>query len=225
MNTVRVASGLVALHLMEGRLFVVLSSEPNQRDWRLPQTYLLPNYTSLQSLYVETLKTTGIHLGRDANYLEQLYTTEDVSSGHNTVCVYYIALFRAMKWYKGSLHTGLFPVDDLPSSLSLAEKNSIAYAVERIRAKALYSSILSYLIPKQFSLTELQSAHDGILGTTNDRRNFRKKILGLHVLKELPRRDTLKTTPTLYRFADDSLLIYTKPFTQPEEVPKTALQK
>jgi 8-oxo-dGTP diphosphatase len=214
MNTVRVASGLVALHLMEGRLFVVLSSEPNQRDWRLPQTYLLPNYTSLQSLYVETLKTTGIHLGRDANYLEQLYTTEDVSSGHNTVCVYYIAL-----------QTGLFPVDDLPSSLSLAEKNSIAYAVERIRAKALYSSILSYLIPKQFSLTELQSAHDGILGTTNDRRNFRKKILGLHVLKELPRRDTLKTTPTLYRFADDSLLIYTKPFTQPEEVPKTALQK
>jgi 8-oxo-dGTP diphosphatase len=52
-------------------------------------------------------------------------------------------------------------------------------AIERLKAKVTYTNIVFALLPKQFTLTELQDVYETILCQTLDKRNFRKKILSL----------------------------------------------
>ena len=42
-------------------------------------------------------------------------------------------------------------------------------------------------MPRPFTLTELQSVYESILGRSLDRRNFRRKILSLGLLRSVDR--------------------------------------
>ena len=64
-------------------------------------------------------------------------------------------------------------------------KEIIEYAVQRLRKKVLESDFAFQLMAEEFTLTELQKAYEVILEKTLDKRNFRKKILELHILKPL----------------------------------------
>lgn len=55
--------------------------------------------------------------------------------------------------------------------------------LEHLRNLA-YTPAIGTLLPKEFTLTELQEAHEIILGEPIDKRNFRKRILQLPTLKE-----------------------------------------
>ena len=41
-------------------------------------------------------------------------------------------------------------------------------------------------MPREFTLTELENAYECLTSSNLDKRNFRKKILKLKILKELP---------------------------------------
>lgn len=58
------------------------------------------------------------------------------------------------------------------------------------------------LLPSTFSLRQLQSVYEAILGRTLDRRNFRKKILALEILEDLNEleSDVSHRPGRLYRF-------------------------
>ena len=58
-------------------------------------------------------------------------------------------------------------------------------ARERLCSRVTYTTLMQKLMPREFTLTELESAYESILGTNLDKRNFRKKILKLKILKEL----------------------------------------
>lgn len=60
----------------------------------------------------------------------------------------------------------------------------ITMAIERLKAKVTYTNIVFALLPKQFTLTELQDVYETILVQTLDKRNFRKKILSLDWLTD-----------------------------------------
>lgn len=56
--------------------------------------------------------------------------------------------------------------------------------------KSLQNKIVDHpvgfnLLPKKFSLRELQHVYEAILGKSLDRRNFRKKILSMEILQDL----------------------------------------
>lgn len=61
----------------------------------------------------------------------------------------------------------------------------LGYAVERLRNKLEYTTVGFQLLPSKFTLGELQTVYEAILGKTLDKRNFRRKIAELGILKPL----------------------------------------
>ena len=55
-------------------------------------------------------------------------------------------------------------------------------ALARLRAKLEYTNIVYNLLPRAFTLSTLQNTYEAILGRHLDRRNFRRKLLGLGLL-------------------------------------------
>ncbi len=123
-------------------------------------------------------------------YLEQLRTFGDPGrdpQGH-VVSVAYFALvaskgeaqadnpkYRRMQWV---------PVRGLPS-LAYDHNQLAACALGRLQSKLAYTNIVYSLLPREFTLGELQEIYEVILGRQLDRRNFRKKILALGLLRPL----------------------------------------
>ena len=57
-------------------------------------------------------------------------------------------------------------------------------AVERLRSKVEYTSLPAFLMPKLFTLKELQSAFEAILGRPLDKSAFRTRMLSADFLVE-----------------------------------------
>ncbi len=78
------------------------------------------------------------------------------------------------------------PVADLPP-LAYDHATVVDTAAARLRAKLAYTNLAYTLLPPAFTLGELQSVYESILGRRLDRRNFRKKVLSLGLLRALDR--------------------------------------
>jgi 8-oxo-dGTP diphosphatase len=76
----------------------------------------------------------------------------------------------------------LVSVKKLPM-LAFDHREIIDYALKRLRAKLEYSNVVYALLPKRFTLSELQHAYEIILGKPLDKRNFQKKYLSLGLIK------------------------------------------
>ena len=78
----------------------------------------------------------------------------------------------------------------------------ISYARERIGYKLEYTDVAKNILPEKFPLSELQKTYETILGKTFDKRNFRKKILSLGILREtgVTDKSASKRPAMLYEF-------------------------
>ncbi|MBI4436883.1 MAG: NUDIX hydrolase [Candidatus Omnitrophica bacterium] len=121
-------------------------------------------------------------------YLEQLYTFGELKRDPRgrVITVAYYALvnydrFRLEPHLNGG-GTHLFTVNRIPS-LAFDHQKIIRYALERLRHKVNYTTICFQLLPDKFTLSELQKAYEVILNQKFDKRNFRKKMLQLNILK------------------------------------------
>jgi 8-oxo-dGTP diphosphatase len=136
----------------------------------------------------ELFELTGVRGG----HIEQLYTfgRPERDPARRVVSASYLALvpnrnlsvnagarYGAAKW---------FPVDKLPP-LAYDHDQIGRMALQRLRAKLQYTNIVYSLLPKEFTLGELQEVYETILHRRLDRRNFRKKILALGLLRQLSR--------------------------------------
>src|SRR3989344_1729563 len=121
-------------------------------------------------------------------FLEQLYTF-----GQNlkrdtrvrTISIVYYGLINSeeIDFQSGSKFIWK-SVYELPP-LAFDHKEVIESAVKRLRKKVLESDFAFQLMPEEFTLSELQKAYQTILDKELDKRNFRKKIMELHILKDL----------------------------------------
>lgn len=75
-------------------------------------------------------------------------------------------------------------------------------ALETLRLSLNDHPIGYTLLPEKFTMPELQRLYETILGTSLDRRNFQKKMLGMEILQRLQIRKTggAHKAPFLYRF-------------------------
>ena len=82
------------------------------------------------------------------------------------------------------------------------DHNAVAqYALTRLQAKLEYTNIVYSLLPREFTLAELQEKYEIIVGRRLDRRNFRKKIIAVGLLKALRRQRRGRHRPAqLYAF-------------------------
>jgi 8-oxo-dGTP diphosphatase len=125
-------------------------------------------------------------------YLEQLY-----SFGNPTrdplgwvVSVSYLGLTNDLnlKLKTTSRYKSLnwFSIKKLPS-LAYDHQLIIETAVKRLTSKIEYTNIIRFLMKTEFTMSELRSTYEYLLGKHLDKRNFTKKILSLKILKSLPK--------------------------------------
>ena len=140
-------------------------------------------------------------------YLEQLYTFGEPERDprEHVVTVAYYALVNL---FDHKVHASTdarnaawFPVGDLPE-LAFDHARILEVAHERLQGKVRYRPTGFELLPKKFTLRQLQGLYEKILDRRLDKRNFRKKILGMGVLVELDEveTDVPHRAARLYRF-------------------------
>ena len=121
-------------------------------------------------------------------YLEQLYSFGEVRRDprRRVVTVAYFALVNAdnVRLEKAERDAVMWmPVNRLPKLAY--DHNQIAdYALSRLRSKIEYTNIVYSLLPEKFTLSQLQKVYEIILDEPIDKRNFRRKIISLDLIKE-----------------------------------------
>ena len=138
-------------------------------------------------------------------YLEQLYSfgSPDRDPRGRVITVAYFALISADRRLKAGgdvSEAHWYPTDKLPP-LAFDHAAILDYAVERLRNKLEYTTVGFQLLSEKFTLTELQEVYEAILGKKLDKRNFRRKMSILKILKPLPEYRRGGQRPAqLYRF-------------------------
>ena len=140
-------------------------------------------------------------------FLEQLYTFGDPKRDPRgrviTVAYYALIASDKVELVAGSdaAEAGWFPVSNLPT-LAFDHQHILDYAVERLRNKLEYTTVGFELLSEKFTLSELQQVYEAILGRPLDKRNFRRKIALLNILKPLREWQSTGRKPAqLFRFA------------------------
>lgn len=80
-------------------------------------------------------------------------------------------------------------VDTIPK-LAFDHNQIVNDALSTLREKVRYKPIGFNLLPKYFTLGDMQSLYEAILNTTFDKANFRKKILSMNLLVNSNRFET-----------------------------------
>jgi 8-oxo-dGTP diphosphatase len=122
-------------------------------------------------------------------YLEQLYSFGNPKRDPRgrVITVAYFALISADRPLKASSDAAeakWWSLDTLPK-LAFDHAMILEYALERLRNKLEYTTVGFQLLPEKFTLTELQEVYEAILCKQLDKRNFRRKISLLKILKPL----------------------------------------
>lgn len=130
--------------------------------------------------------------GIDQIYKEQLYTFSEVNRDPRgrVVSVAYIALAdgeHVQDLSKARLETVWKPVEKV-RGLAYDHDQITKVALERLKAKLMYTDIARHLMPDEFTLSDLQKAYQAIVGELMDKRNFRKRVLALGLLRDTKRR-------------------------------------
>jgi 8-oxo-dGTP diphosphatase len=180
---------LVAILTVEAESLQVLlvrrSAEPQRDAWSLPGGLLMAGETLDEAAVRKLNDETGV---TDV-YLEQLYTFSDLDD-RGSVAVAYFALVdvrQALLARRSEWQPAWFSLSELPP---LAFKNNIVVdrALRRLQAKLDYSNVAYSLLPAEFTLSQLQSTYEAILGRELDKRNFRKRIVSLGLVTPTGRR-------------------------------------
>ena len=190
-KTHEVTVDVVILTIVKNTLKVLLlkrANEPFRGRWAIPGGFIrLSENLDDAALRVLKEKTNVQNI-----YLEQLYTFGDPLRYPNTrviTCAYF-ALLRAedidVKIVDESQVSEIawHPVEDLPP-LAFDHREIIEYSLKRTRERLELCPVAFQLLPKKFTLTELQKSYELILQKDLDKRNFRKKMLATNMLIDL----------------------------------------
>jgi len=177
----------VALFTIQGGTLKVLlvkrEAPPYRGTWALPGGMVRQEESVDAAALRELQEETNI----GNIYLEQLYTFgEPIRDPRGrVVTVAYYALVNSQQFElksRRASEANWFSVKRLPP-LAFDHRRIADYALERLRNKINYTTVGFQLLPREFTLTDLQSSYEVILGQRLDKRNFRRKMLQLGILK------------------------------------------
>ncbi len=203
----------VALFTIQGGTLKVLlvkrQQAPYRGTWALPGGIVGPDESVDAAALRELQEETSI----GNIYLEQLYTFGELHRDPRGRVIT-VAYYALVNWQQVELRAhqrvsdaSWFPVRRLPN-LAFDHRRIVDYALERLRNKINYTTVGFQFLPRQFTLTELQGSYEVILGQRLDKRNFRRKMLQLGILKDTRQlRATGRQRPArLYTFAEPKVI-------------------
>jgi 8-oxo-dGTP diphosphatase len=189
-------------------LLIEMTKKPYSGMWALPGGLIEQKETTIGAAERILEESTGV---KNA-YLEQLGTFDAIDRDPfaRTISIAYMALMDVedVKLVTTEKYSDVrwWPMSKLPE-LAYDHKQIAKVALDRLRGKLEYTNIVWSLLPKEFTLTDLQMIYEIILGTEIDKRNFRRKILSLKLLERTGKRraGSANRPAELYRFKQRKL--------------------
>jgi 8-oxo-dGTP diphosphatase len=177
---------LVILTLRDGALSVALArreADPHAGAWTLPGGWVHTDKD--EDALAAAVRILKAKAALDSPYLEQLQTFANRHRDERgwSVSIAYYALVPAARAESEAVQWRA--VDEI-RSLPFDHLEILRAAVDRVRSKTAYSSLPVHLMPSTFSLSELQKVYEQVLGTSLDKRTFRRRIEELDLVEAAP---------------------------------------
>ncbi|MCA9713359.1 MAG: NUDIX hydrolase [Myxococcales bacterium] len=184
-------------------LFIERGLEPFAGAWALPGGFVRPGEGLEQAARRELSEEAGV----TELFLEQLFTFGDPGRDPRgqIISVAHYALVRLsdhrVRAATDARQAAWFPVHEHPP-LAFDHEEIVEVAYRRLQGKVRYQPIGFELLPRKFTLSQLQRLYEIVLERSLDKRNFRKKILAMGLLVELDEveRGVAHRAARLYRF-------------------------
>lgn len=208
----------------EGEMKVLVLKMKNGDEWYLPGGFLLKEEpidtaaarilrerTGLDKIFLQQFRVFGDperskeHFDMYKDMLpakDNWFTNRFLTIGYYALVDFFETIPTADELSELCTWRGL---DDLPS-LRLDHEQILKTALDTLRLQLHYQPIGYNLMPKEFTMPELQKLYETILDKKLDRRNFQRRMLGFGVLKRLdqPRKGGAHKAPYLYSFDLDN---------------------
>ena len=166
-------------------LLIKRNFQPQKGKWSLVGGFL----NAEESLDQSALRILNTLTGLNDIYLEQLYTYGEIKRdpGERVLSTAYYALINAEDYHlpiNRESSAKWFPIEKIPS-LIFDHNIMVDKAMRRLRRKSLSQPIGFELLPEKFTIPQMQKLYEAIHQRDLDKRNFRKKILSMGLLKKL----------------------------------------
>jgi len=171
-------------------LLIEREKEPFKNKWALPGGFVFMKETTEECAKRILIEKAGVK----NVFIEQLYTFSDVDRDprERIVSVAYFALVDKQQYEviagRDTLKAEWFELSKIPK-LAFDHSKIVKAAFQRLKGKVSYQPIGFELLNEKFTLTQLQALYEAILEEPIDKRNFRKKILGMGFLKALEEKE------------------------------------
>lgn len=182
-------------------LLIERGIEPFKGKWAFPGGFIKMDESAEEGALRELREETGL----DNAYIEQFHTFSDPNRDprERVITIAYLALVRLQEVKAGddAAAARWFPIDEIPS-LAFDHDHILRIALQRLREQLHFQPIGFELLPEKFTMKELQTLYESILGVSFDRRNFSKKMMHLELLIELDETvwPTRKREAKLFKF-------------------------
>lgn len=195
--------------LKAGRLSILLTRrafKPERGKWSLMGGFVEED----ESVDASARRVVSQLTGLDNVYMHQVgaFGRVDRDPGERVVSVAYFVLVDTNDVDETKLRAhGAYwrDLDDLPE-LGFDHPEMIHESREYLRQLIQVEPLVFKLLPDLFTLTQVQSLYELILGATVDKRNFRKHILETGYIEqtEMIDKSTSRRGARLYRFAGEN---------------------
>ncbi len=194
----------VIFGLHEGKLNILLIKRrmmPGKDKWSLMGGFVEEN----ESLDDAAKRVLHQLTGLENVYMEQVGTFGEIDRdpGARVISIAYCALLNFddqdhQRVIENDAHW--IPLDEMPE-LFFDHPLIVAKALEYLRKQVHSKPIVFKFLPELFTLSQLQSVYEAILGEKLDKRNFRKRIMESNSLEktDLIDKSNSKRGATLYR--------------------------
>ncbi|MCM1520617.1 MAG: NUDIX hydrolase [Lachnoclostridium sp.] len=193
--------------LIEGELSLLLIKrrfDPGKGQWSLMGGFV----RSDESLNDAARRVLADLTGLDNVYMEQVGAFGEVNRDHGerVVSVAYYALMGFNEYDPQHLarHDAQWVALTQLPPLVFDHSQMVGQALDKLRRKVTHEPIGFNLLPKLFTLSQLQKLYETILSETLDKRNFRKRVAEMDFIEKTDQKDKAgsRRGAALYKFND-----------------------
>lgn len=172
----------------EGVLKIALhkrAAGPFEGEWALPGSFIRDTDATAKEAAIRTLAD---KLGVVSPYLEQLATFSGATRDPRgwSISVIYYALVAPTVLASAGTSTKWVSVEEaLEAGLPFDHQDILECALTRIRNKSSYSSLPVFLMPSKFTLPQLQSVYEVVIGEPINKVTFRRKMEELNAVEPI----------------------------------------